>query len=137
MPRKGRSGRLNLSGIRILVIEDHEDTREALCRSMVGLGADVAVAENGQTGIKEAMRTRPNLVLCDLLMPDVDGFGFIRRLHASDDLCNVPVIAISALGTDADLKRTWEAGFSGHLVKPLDPSALEAQLRRIFWAHDN
>ena len=68
-------------------------------------------------------------------MPVLDGFGFIERLRADPLLSRTHVLAVSALGSDADLRRTWEAGFNGHLVKPLDYDMMAAQLERVFWAH--
>ena len=68
-------------------------------------------------------------------MPLLDGFGFIDRLRRDPALSRTPVIAVTALGTETDVMRTWQAGFNGHLVKPIDYGTIAAQLARVFWAH--
>jgi CheY-like chemotaxis protein len=74
-------------------------------------------------------------ILCDLRMPMIDGYGFIDRLRHDPNLSRSAVRAVTALGSDADVRRTWEAAFDGHLVKPIDYETIPAQLERIFWAH--
>jgi CheY-like chemotaxis protein len=137
--RKGRrrsaSAPLDLSGVTILIVEDHEDSREMLRQTIESFGAKVAVAADGREALATAGWLRPDLVLCDLRMPVLDGYGFIERLRADPALSRTAVIAVSALGSDADLRRTFEAGFDGHLVKPVDYETITAQLERIFWAH--
>ncbi len=126
---------LNLRGVNVLVVEDDAASRELLCRIVASFGARVSSARNGLEGLDRAHAQKPDLILCDLLMPELDGFGLMRRLRANPELCRVAVIAVSALGTEADFWRTWEAGFSGHLVKPVDVDVIAAQLARVFWAH--
>ena len=75
---------------------------------------------------------QPDLIFCDLVMPFVDGFELMDCLKRNPRLCRVPVIAVSALGTVADVERTLAAGFAGHLLKPVDYGIIEAQLRRVF-----
>jgi CheY-like chemotaxis protein len=124
--------RLNLEGLTILVIEDHDDSREMLRQLVASFAARVAVARNGQEALATASLRKPDLILCDLLMPVLDGFGFIERFRSHRKLKRVPVIAVSALGRDDDFKRTFEAGFDGHLVKPITYETMAAQLERIF-----
>ena len=99
-------------------------------------GATVLSAANGE----EAMallttRAAPDLVFCDLLMPRMNGHQFMDWLRRQPHLARIPVIAVSALGSPADIMKTWAAGFSGHLVKPVDFWTIAAQLHRVFWAH--
>ena len=128
-------GQLDLHGVTILVIEDHEDSREGLRVFVESLGAHVSVAENGEAALEAAARETPHLVLCDLRMPRMDGFEFLRRLRYQDGLSHVRVIAISASANDQDIRRTWSAGFNGYLPKPIDFTVLQTELERIFWAH--
>jgi len=60
---------------------------------------------------------------------------FIDRLRHDPNLSRTAVLAVTALGSEADIKRTWEAGFDGHVVKPIDYETIAAQLERILWAH--
>jgi two-component system CheB/CheR fusion protein len=128
--------KLDLTGVTILVVEDHDDTRDMLRQIVGSTGATVLSAANGEDAIALlTTRAAPDLVFCDLLMPRMDGYQFMDWLRRQPHLSRIPVIAISALGAEADFKRTWAAGFSGHLVKPVDLWTIAAQLHRVFWAH--
>ena len=127
--------RLNLEGLTILVVEDHDDSRDMLRQLVESFGAKVAIARNGYEALATALLRKPDLVLCDLVMPGMDGFGFVHRVRSQLTLENVPVIAVSALGSDADFRRTFEAGFDGHLVKPITYPTMAAQLERVFPGH--
>jgi CheY-like chemotaxis protein len=74
------------------------------------------------------------VTLCDLRMPSVDGYMLMDRVRADARLARARVIAVTAFGDDADIVRTWAAGFDGHLVKPVDHELLVATLERILWA---
>jgi CheY-like chemotaxis protein len=128
--------KLDLSGETVLIIEDHADSREMLRQTVASFGATVVVAQDGREALRTVAWVKPDLILCDLRMPGLDGFGFVNTLREHRTLSRIPVIAVTALGTDADFKRTWEAGFNGHLVKPIDYETIAAQLARVFWAHE-
>jgi CheY-like chemotaxis protein len=121
--------------VNVLVVEDDPDSRDMVQQIVESFGASVAVAADGRGAFRIAVWMRPDLVLCDLRMPMVDGYGFIDRLRHDPNLSTTAVLAVTALGSDADIRRTWEAGFDGHLVKPVDYATIAAQLERIFWAH--
>jgi CheY-like chemotaxis protein len=124
---------LNLTGLCILIVEDHEDSRDITRHQAESLGASVVVASDGEQGLEVARRSKPDLIICDLMMPRVDGFEFIRRLRADPTIAHIRVIALTALDKQEDMLRTWRAGFIGHLVKPLHPAMMETQLARVFW----
>jgi CheY-like chemotaxis protein len=126
----------DLSGVTVLIIEDHADSREMLRQIVASMGATVAVAEDGREALRAAGWVKPHLVLCDLRMPGLDGFAFLDTLRHHPELSRTPVIAVTALGSAADMKRTFEAGFNGHLVKPIDYVKIATTLRRVFWAHE-
>jgi CheY-like chemotaxis protein len=126
-------GRLDLSGASILIVEDNDDSREMLRQMVESFGAEVTTARYGREAIDHVTRTIPDLVLCDLVMPGVDGFQFVEWLRRQPgERGRVPVIAVTALGTQADFERTMAAGFTGHLLKPIDYGMVDAQLRRVF-----
>jgi CheY-like chemotaxis protein len=128
--------RLDLKGVTVLVVEDNDDSRDMLRQIVGSFGATVLSAANGEEAIALlATRAAPDLVLCDLMMPRMNGFEFMDWLRRQPHLSRIPVIAVSALGAEADVMKTWSAGFSGHLVKPVDFWTIAAQLHRIFWAH--
>jgi CheY-like chemotaxis protein len=109
-----------LAGIRVLIVEDHADSREALRQMLDWLGATVWPAGSGAEALTIAALESPDLVLCDLRLPGMDGFALLARLRALPAARPIRVVAVSGCGREDDIKRTQEAGFDGHLVKPLD-----------------
>lgn len=130
----GTSGLQTLDGLRILLVEDAEDAREASCLILERLGADVLTAADGVAALDTIMAERVDLVLCDLLMPRLDGFEFLQALRNAEGDTDRPVIAISGLAGSADHQRIKAAGFAGYIDKPFDAvrilAAIEAALPR-------
>jgi two-component system CheB/CheR fusion protein len=124
-----------LHGIRILIVEDEADSRELLRQIVASFGATVRVAEEGHEALAIASAWTPDLILADLRMPRMDGFTLFRRLRDDPRLCRIRVVAVSALATGADIKRTWLAGFDGHVAKPIDYDLVATLIERLFWAH--
>jgi CheY-like chemotaxis protein len=123
---------VDLRGVTVMVVEDHEDSREFLVQAVGSFGARVLPAADGAEALMTAWDERPDLVLADLSMPHLDGYEFLRRLRMHPDTRTTPVLAVSGHGSDEDIRRTFEAGFSGHLVKPVDFEVIAAQLARAF-----
>ena len=124
---------LDLRGVTVLVVEDDEDSRELLRYIVESLGATAVLASDGEEAIQRLSGIKVDLILCDLRMPRLDGFGFVKWLRRDPKLSRTHVIAVTALGADGDFKRTWDAGFNGHLVKPIDRETVAAQLKRMLW----
>jgi two-component system, chemotaxis family, CheB/CheR fusion protein len=129
MPDKSR-----LRGKTILVVDDHADTRELLRQALESLGATVRTATSGEDALTFLTAQVPELILLDLLMPGMDGLTVMKRLRADPRLAAVPVVAVTALGMDADYKLTGEAGFEGHVSKPFDLEGLASVLERVLRA---
>jgi CheY-like chemotaxis protein len=92
------------------------------------LGADVKIAYDGQSAL-EALRTyRPSVVILDLGMPGLDGHEVAQRVRRDPDFCDLPLIALTGWGQEENRRRTREAGFDHHLVKPVDLEALRTVL---------
>jgi CheY-like chemotaxis protein len=125
------SRRPALSGVAVLVVEDHDDSRDAVCRIMEAQGAQVSGAADGAEGLALACLNPPDVILCDLVMPRMDGFGLLRRLRQVAALRQTPVIAISGLGAESDRARTLAAGFEAHLVKPIDFDTMVRAVARV------
>ena len=121
-------------GVTVLVVEDHPDSRDVLGKLLRSVGARPLLARDGRDALVQLEKETPDLVLCDLLMPRMDGFAFLELLRRDPIHGKLPVVAVTALGADADLHRTWAAGFDGHLTKPIDYDSILALLNRVLSA---
>jgi CheY-like chemotaxis protein len=118
--------RRELDSVRILVIEDMDDTREATCEMLEALGAQVVVAKDGLEALQTVETREFDVVFCDLRLPRLDGYGFLKELQRRQGASHPPVIAISELGSSADHLQTQVAGFEAHIDKPFDAMGLVA-----------
>jgi CheY-like chemotaxis protein len=123
-PRSRRPG----VGLRILVVEDHTDTRTVLASVLSESGHVVFPAGDVAAAMKLAEREKIDVVVSDIGLPDGNGLQLMRELR---DRYQLPGIALSGYGTPADLQASLEAGFSHHLIKPIDLPALEALLEKV------
>lgn len=130
--QKGDTG--VFAGLKVLVVEDDEDAREILGLLLEQAGADVRQASSVATGLEALDAAVPDLVLCDISMPDGDGYSFARALRARppERGGKVVAVALTAHAREEDRRRSLDAGFSGHAVKPIDPNALGALVSRLF-----
>lgn len=104
----------------ILVVDDAEDIRSMLRFVLDSRGFRVVEAANGQQAVELARRECPSLILMDLSMPVLDGFGAVRCLREIEELCDIPVVAISAHNTSDHRAKAFAVGFNDYLTKPLD-----------------
>jgi PAS domain S-box-containing protein len=111
-----------LLGVRALVIDDDTDGREMICAVLKHGGADVFSAGTAETGLAQAASLRPDVLICDVGMPDMDGYALIRRLRAMPDSAvgRTPAIAVTGFASDEDVRRALDAGFQVHVAKPVD-----------------
>jgi CheY-like chemotaxis protein len=114
----------------VLVVEDDQDSLEMMRRMLEALGVRVVMAEDGEVALRLLAGTPPDLVLCDLMLPLVDGFRFVTRLRSDPRWRRTPVVAVTGRGFQTDYERTWETGFDGHVVKPIDMDTLAHVLDR-------
>lgn len=112
----------SLDRTRVLVVEDDSDTREALTEMLTLAGADVRSAASAQHAISTLEEFAPELLVCDIAMPEEDGYSLIRRIRAlgSERGGDVPALALTALASSEDRRKAIEAGFQLHLAKPVD-----------------
>jgi DNA-binding response OmpR family regulator len=112
------------------VVEDNRDSADSLRQLLYLSGYEVAVAYTGQDGLRAAKRMRPHVVLCDIGLPDSNGFVVASALREDPDTASARLIAVTAYGQEEDRRRAREAGFDLHLVKPVDPQVLLDRLSK-------
>ncbi|MGH2839545.1 MAG: response regulator [Solirubrobacteraceae bacterium] len=116
----------------ILLVDDEDDIREVAEISLVAVGGwRVSSASCGTEGIAKALATRPDAILLDVMMPDLDGPSTFRRLQDDPKTRDIPVILLTAKVQTADRRRFEELGVAGMLTKPFDPMCLPAQVAAI------
>jgi signal transduction histidine kinase len=112
----------------ILVVDDNEVNRDVLARPLKRQGYNVATVENGRQAM-DALRDQAfDLVLLDIMMPEIDGYAVLQQIKADDTLCHIPVIMISALDDMNSVVRCIEMGAEDYLSKPFDPTLLKARI---------
>ena len=115
----------------ILVVDDSADSVAMLSLDLQQEGYRVVTATNGEEAISVASSTQPNLILMDISMPRLDGLGATRRMREIDELREVPVIAITAFGTEGFQRAAYDAGLSGYLTKPIDFDRMHLLIARL------
>jgi CheY-like chemotaxis protein len=109
---------------RVLVIDDNVDVADMLAEYLQQIGHDVIQAHDGRTGLDAAMRHQPDVVVCDIGLPGLDGYEVARRLREVPHLRSSLLIAVSGYGESADRDKARAAGFSHYVTKPADAAAL-------------
>jgi PAS domain S-box-containing protein len=109
---------------RILIIEDNMDSADALAEALRVNGHEVQHAYNGRVGLELAKGFAPEILLCDVGLPGMDGYAVARAFRADPDLKDVWLIALTGYAQADDVQRALQAGFSRHLAKPFDPELL-------------
>ena len=125
-PAKGQTGNVPT----ILYIEDDALNRRLVKRILEPLGYRVLSAEDGLSGIDTAQRERPDLILMDINLPDIDGLGATVKIRAIPELAHVPVVALTAGGFDRARERSLTLGCSGFISKPIDMSTFPTRIRQ-------
>ena len=115
-------------GLRVLVVEDNVDSAETMRTLLVLCGFQVSVAHSGQEGIATARRVEPHIVLCDIGLPDGDGYVVASVLRQHSGTAGARLIAVTAYGEATHRIRAIAAGFDQHLVKPVEPRDLLREL---------
>ena len=116
---------------RILVVEDNEDNRDSLSRRLERRGFEVLLATDGKSGVEMAAAEKPDLILMDMNMPEMDGWEATRQIKADPALANVKVIALTAYAMGGDRERALEAGCTDYHAKPIEFPKLLAQIEQI------
>ncbi len=124
-----------LKSMRVLVVDDDERVRNALALLLDRAGAIVDRADSANAAREQMLRRTPQVIVCDIAMPDEDGYQFIRALRASGN--KIPAIALTAYATQADAQQAITAGFDLHVAKPVDFQRLVASLSHVIDSRRN
>jgi CheY-like chemotaxis protein len=109
---------------RVLVADDNVDSADMEAALLSAVGCEVRTVYDGESTLREAERFRPDVILLDIGMPDIDGHEVCARIRSQAWGGNIVLIAVSGWGQEGDRRRSARAGFNMHLVKPVDPDAL-------------
>ena len=108
----------------VLIIEDNQDIRENTAEILELLGLTVISADNGSRGISMAIDSRPDIILCDIMMPDLDGYEVIKQLKGNPVTAPIPFIYVTASGEKNEVKLAMDLGANGYVRKPFDAKEL-------------
>jgi CRP-like cAMP-binding protein/CheY-like chemotaxis protein len=118
----------------VLIIEDNNDIRENIVEILELAHFQVCQANNGKTGIELAVKHKPDIILCDIMMPDLDGYGVLYMLNKNPETAAIPFIFLTAKAERIDLRKGMEMGADDYLTKPFDDiellSAIESRLKK-------
>lgn len=119
--------------LRILLIEDDPDIQKMVQLSLKFQGGhQVSVAFNGREGLVKAAAELPDLILLDVMMPEMDGYEACRLLKSQTSTSHIPVVFLSARAQQSEIQRGRDLGAIGYLVKPFDPMTLASQLDSLY-----
>lgn len=113
----------------LVVIEDEAHIRIALEYNLKMDGFKVFLAENGPTGIELIRKIGPDLILCDWMMPEMNGLEVLSELKGDPDTANIPVFMLTAKGMGSDIEKALDLGADDYLTKPFDPAKLSDILK--------
>lgn len=113
---------------RILIIEDNCTNMELMCYLLQAFGHRVLAARDGQQGCQMARNDAPDLIICDIHLPRLDGFGVVSELKRDQCTALVPAIAVTAQAMVGDRDKLMRAGFDGYICKPIEPEIFVAQV---------
>jgi DNA-binding response OmpR family regulator len=119
---------------KILLIEDNPDIRENTAEILALANYEVVLAENGKLGVEAALKEKPDLIICDIMMPELDGYGVLHILSKKQSTSNIPFIFLTAKTEKTDIRKGMNLGADDYLTKPFDDTellnAIEIRLKK-------
>lgn len=119
---------------KILFIEDNQDVRENTAEILELENYEVTTAENGKIGVEKALQNIPDIIICDIMMPELDGYGVFEALHTNPRTASIPFIYLTAKSEKADMRKGMNIGADDYLTKPFEDSelldAIESRLKK-------
>lgn len=116
---------------RVLAVDDDPTILRLLQVNLEMEGHDVLTAENGQSALAVIRAERPEVVLLDVMMPEMDGFQVCEAVRADPDIAGTPIVFVSARAQQSDLDRGYASGADGYITKPFDPLELIETIERL------
>ena len=113
-----------MSKKKILIVEDEIMLLETMKMRLEFAGYEVVLSENGKDGAFKAISEKPDIILADLMLPELSGFEMIKIIRSNSDLKNTPILVVSALGRGEDIKKATAAGANDYIIKPYDVDVL-------------
>ena len=113
---------------KILYIEDNEQNLYLITYLLNAKGYEVIQARNGEDGLTLAKEQNPDLILLDIQLPGLDGYGIAKRLRQIPDLRNVPIVAVTSYAMVGDKEKAFASGCNGYVEKPIDPDTFTRQI---------
>jgi CheY-like chemotaxis protein len=120
---------------RVLIVEDNPANLYLISYLLRSNGFDVATASDGIAGLNELEDCRPDIVLCDLQMPRMDGYEFAAAMRSDHRWSKVLLVAVTALSMPGDREQVLEAGFDAYFAKPIDPRGFVSEIRDLILGH--
>lgn len=125
-------GTVDLAALKVLVIDDQEFVRTIVKKMLAQIGVGTVLeGQDGNSGLEVAVREQPHLVICDIQMRPMDGFGFVKLLRATPNISATPVIMLTAHTDAATVSRAKELDVGAFLAKPVLPPALKDKIERV------
>lgn len=115
---------------RILVVEDNETNLYLIRFMLEKSGYEVIEAREGAVGVEMAVKEKPNLVIMDLQLPDIDGLEATKRIRASEADTEIPIIALTSFAMAGDREKALAAGCTGYIEKPINPDTFIAEIEK-------
>ncbi len=115
----------------ILIVDDEEDILELLRYNLAAEGYDIICAESGETALELAENRKPDLIVLDLMLPGIDGLDVTRLLRKNEKTLHIPIIMLTAKGTESDVVTGLELGADDYVTKPFSPRILNARVRAV------
>ena len=115
---------------RILVVEDNEDNMRLVRFILKKRGHEVIEAGDGTEGVALAVQEKPDLILMDIQLPDIDGLEAMKRIRASEADSDIPIIALTSYAMPGDREKALAAGCNGYITKPIDVETFMAEIEK-------
>lgn len=117
--------------MKILIVDDEHDLANLLRLNLESEGFECKVAKDGQEGIEKAIAEQPDLILLDIRMPVIDGYGVLAELKKNQETSKIPVIMCTTIRGEENIKKAYDLGASDYVIKPFDSREVIGKIRKV------